>query len=82
MPRWARDIHARAARPNPYGAWIDTYAGEDFHTVVRGVLATIDRVAAGVDAGTLDAMHAAYTTSARLEWMFWDSAYRLGRWPV
>ena len=41
-----------------------------------------DAVAAGVDAGTLDAMHAAYTTSARLEWMFWDSAYRLGRWPV
>ena len=77
-----KDIHARAARPNPYGAWIDTYAGEDFHTVVRGVLATIDRVAAGVDAGTLDAMHAAYTTSARLEWMFWDSAYRLGHWPV
>lgn len=77
-----RDIHARAASPNPYGAWIETYAGEEFHAAVRGVLATIDRVAAGVDARTLAAMHAAYAMSARLEWMFWDSAHRLGRWPV
>lgn len=77
-----KDIHARAASPNPYSAWIDTYAGEEFHAAVRGVLTTIDRVAAGVDAQTLAAMHAAYTLSAQLEWMFWDSAYRQGRWPV
>lgn len=75
-------IHAKARQPNPYAAWIDTYAGEEFHNAVRGVLATIDRVAAGADAGTLRAMHEAYTHSARLEWMFWDSAYRLGHWPV
>jgi len=77
-----KDIHARAARPNPYAAWIDTYAGEDFHAAVRGVLATTDRVAAGADARTLAAMHEAYAMSARLEWMFWDSAYRLGAWPA
>ncbi len=75
-------IHATAAQPNPYAAWIDTYAGDDFHAAVRGVLATIDRVAAGVGAKTLADMHAAYTMSAKLEWMFWDSAYRLGAWPV
>ena len=75
-------IHATAVQPNPYTAWIDTYAGDDFHAAVRGVLATIDRVAAGVDAKTLADMHAAYTMSAKLEWLFWDSAYRLGNWPV
>ena len=75
-------IHAKAKQPNPYSAWIDTYAGEDFHAAVRGVLATIDRVAAGADAQTLADMHAAYTMSAKLEWMFWDSAYQLGDWPV
>jgi thiaminase/transcriptional activator TenA len=75
-------IHAQARQPNPYSAWIDTYAGEDFHAAVRAVLATIDRVAAGVDANTLADMHAAYTMSAKLEWLFWDSAYRLGDWPV
>ena len=29
----------------------------------------------------VEAMHKAYTTSARFEWMFWDGAYRLERWP-
>ncbi len=77
-----KDIHARAARPNPYAAWIDTYAGEDFNAAVRGVLITIDRVAGNVDDQTLAQMHAVYTMSAKLEWMFWDSAHRLGQWPV
>ena len=30
-----RDIHARAAPANPYQAWIDTYAGEQFHAAVK-----------------------------------------------
>ena len=34
-----RDIHARAVAGNPYRAWIDTYAGEDFHAAVRAVIA-------------------------------------------
>ena len=27
-------------------------------------------------------MREAYLKAARYEWMFWDSAYRLERWPV
>src|SRR5438034_5072258 len=40
-----RDIHARAAKQNPYQAWIDTYAGEDFHAAVRAVIGATDEVA-------------------------------------
>ncbi len=36
--------------------------------------------AAQADARTLAEMHAAYTDAARLEWMFWDSAYRMQTW--
>lgn len=77
-----RDIHARAARPNPYDAWIDTYAGEEFHEAVRAVIATTDRVAAKASPETVAQMHAAFTRATQLEWMFWDSAWRLGDWPV
>src|SRR5437870_11248839 len=42
-----RDIHARAAPANPYQAWIDTYAGEEFHAAVRAVMAATDEAAAG-----------------------------------
>ena len=27
-------------------------------------------------------MHAAFTRAVQLEWMFWDSAFRLETWPV
>ena len=77
-----RDIHARSAPGNPYQAWVDTYAGEDFHTIVRGVIATIDRVADSADSATRQRMAEAYRYSAELEWMFWDSAYQLGTWPT
>lgn len=70
-----------AAPHNPYQAWIDTYAGEEFHAAVRQVIATIDRVAERCDADTLAKMHQAYTHAAKLEWLFWDSAYAQRQWP-
>jgi thiaminase/transcriptional activator TenA len=77
-----RDIHARAAAGNPYRAWIDTYAGDEFHAAVRAMIEATDEAASGASAGLQARMHAAYTRAAQLEWMFWDSAYRLESWPV
>jgi thiaminase (transcriptional activator TenA) len=77
-----RDIHARAAPANPYQAWIDTYAGEEFHAAVRAVIATTDAAAAEASTSFRARMHAAFTRATQLEWMFWDSAFRLETWPV
>jgi thiaminase/transcriptional activator TenA len=77
-----KHIHGLAAKPNPYQTWIDTYASEEFDESVRGVIAATDRAAEGGSAATVDRMHAAFTDAMRLEWMFWDSAYRLGAWPM
>ncbi|MCS0495165.1 thiaminase II [Ancylobacter mangrovi] len=77
-----RDILARAVRPNAYDAWIDTYAGEEFHEAVRAVIATTDRAAATASPDVLARMHEAYRRASQLEWMFWDSAWRLGAWPL
>ena len=77
-----KDIHGRAAKPNPYQAWIDTYAGEEFATAVQAVIATTDAVASGASERMRQSMHAAFTRATQLEWMFWDSAYRLAKWPV
>lgn len=75
-------IHEHAASPNNYQAWIDTYAGQEFHDAVRAVIETTDRVAAKASPETVKAMHHAFTRAAQLEWMFWDSAWNLGDWPV
>jgi thiaminase/transcriptional activator TenA len=77
-----RDIHARAKAGNPYQAWIDTYAGEDFHAAVRAVIGATDEVAATASPSLRERMHAAFARATQLEWMFWDSAYRLEQWPV
>jgi len=77
-----RDIHARARPDNPYRAWIDTYAGEDFHTAVRAMITATDAAAALASPSLRARMHAAFRRASQLEWMFWDSAYRLADWPV
>lgn len=73
-------LQAHTVPGNRYQSWIDTYGGEAFHAHVRAVRTTVDAVAAQSNAQTLAEMHAAYTDAARLEWMFWDSAYRVETW--
>lgn len=77
-----RDIHARVAPQNPYQAWIDTYAGEEFHAAVRAMIEATDEAASSAAPGLRERMHAAYRRAAQLEWMFWDSAYRQEQWLV
>ena len=74
------DIVSQSVENNPYQAWVDTYSGEEFHAAVRNVIATVDKVAARCDADTLAKMHAAYSMGAKLEWLFWDSAYQQREW--
>jgi thiaminase/transcriptional activator TenA len=77
-----RKIHERAAPNNPYKAWIDTYAGEEFEKAVDSMISVVDGVARDVSPRTLKGMHHAFRRSTQLEWMFWDSAYLEKGWPV
>lgn len=77
-----RHIASQARNNNPYTAWIETYAGEDFALAVDAMIESTDEVAAAADPATVTAMHGAFTLAMQLEWMFWDSAYHLNRWPV
>jgi thiaminase/transcriptional activator TenA len=71
------------ARPdNPYQAWIETYADEGFAEGVKKVIVIADRMAESASPTVRDQMLKAFVRAAQLEWMFWDSAYRLERWPV
>jgi thiaminase/transcriptional activator TenA len=77
-----RHIHGGAACPNVYQAWIDTYAGTEFEAAVDAVVDVTDRVAQDVSPLLLGAMHRAFSHATKLEWMFWDSAYRLEGWRI
>ncbi|GAB5374032.1 MAG: thiaminase II [Acuticoccus sp.] len=77
-----KDLATRTAPDNPYKAWIDEYAGEEFETAVKAAIAATDEAAETASPQVRNAMHAAYTAATRLEWIFWDSAYRRDTWPV
>ncbi len=76
------EIAGQAAKPNPYQAWIDTYAGEEFGAAVACQIEITDRLAAAASPERRAQMAAAFHRCTQLEWMFWDSAYRQEAWPV
>ncbi len=73
---------ARGSPDARYRRWIDTYGGEEFGAVVREVLAVADRVGVTLSGEQEEAAHAAFRTTARYEWMFWDMGLRREGWPL
>ncbi len=67
---------------NPYQNWINTYSGEEFGVTVKKAIQICDEAAAACTADQREAMNHAFLTACKLEWMFWDSAWRLEQWPV
>jgi thiaminase/transcriptional activator TenA len=74
-------IAAAAAPDHPYSTWIAMYSDPEFSAITGDVEALADRLAKRAGAGVPERMDAAYAQSTRLEWMFWDSAWRGERWP-
>lgn len=71
-----------ASKPgNPYQAWVDTYAGEEFQNEVKTVISIVDRIAEKASEETMAQMRRAYRKAAELELLFWDSAYECRSWP-
>jgi thiaminase/transcriptional activator TenA len=66
---------------NPYARWIETYAGVEFDESVTRAIEIVEALASEAPEPIRRAMRDAYERSARLEWMFWDSAYRMEQWP-
>lgn len=60
---------------HPYADWIATYADDAFAESVDQAEDTADRLAL-VAPHLVPSMHEAYRDSTRLEWRFWDAAWR------
>ena len=73
-------LQHQSENENPYADWIATYAGEEFGGIVDKAIALCDAAAANATPTQQLAMTAAFVTACRLEFAFWDSAYRLEKW--
>lgn len=67
---------------NPYRRWIETYAGEGYNEAVERAISLTNAAADTATEAERGRMATAFRRSSQLEWMFWDSAYRLETWPV
>lgn len=69
--------------PEPmYQRWIDTYGGEEFRELVDAVLDLADRACEDLNPYQKEAASAAFVTTSRYEWMFWNMGWTLEGWPV
>jgi thiaminase/transcriptional activator TenA len=76
-------LHERGLPAEPrYAKWITMYAAAEFASLADWCRALVDGLATGVDAVGREPMAAAFMTSSRYEYLFWDASYRLERWPV
>jgi thiaminase/transcriptional activator TenA len=66
---------------NPYARWIEMYSGEGYDESVSRAIDVVEGLGSEASAPEQDAMQRAFERSVRLEWMFWDSAYRMEQWP-
>jgi thiaminase (transcriptional activator TenA) len=64
---------------NPYQAWIATYGNSEFANTVKKAIAICDEMAE--NSPRKMEMTNAFSYASKMEWMFWDSAYRLENWP-
>ena len=72
-----------ATKPRPadarYAEWIDSYASDEFVTLVEWCRDLIDRLAEGVGPAERERMRNAFVTSSRWELAFWEMAWQLER---
>ena len=73
-------LEIQSKENNPYQDWISTYAGEEFGLLVNKAIALCDEAAHNSTSAQQQLMTEAFITASRLEFAFWDSAYRMEKW--
>ncbi|MEZ5078588.1 MAG: thiaminase II [Solirubrobacterales bacterium] len=77
-----KELVQRGSPLEAYQRWIDTYGDPEFAATVERVLDVIDRVGEEASPGQRDRIQKIFAQGCRLEWMFWDAAWRCEEWPI
>lgn len=65
-----------------YQEWIAAYGGEWFKELVEEQIDNLDQIAEIVTEADRQRMKEHFMISSKYEYMFWDMAYKLEKWPV
>jgi len=75
-------LHSADLESNPYRSWIETYGDRAFADSCRRAVEICDELAQEASAAVRKRMTDVFVLCTRLEWMFWDSAWRLEKWRI
>ncbi|WP_022836433.1 thiaminase II [Salisaeta longa] len=67
---------------HPYADWLATYRDPSFNEYMDHLLTRLQRFAEAADDAARQRAVAAFRTSVRYEWMFWEQAWTQQAWPV
>ncbi|MEK3885467.1 thiaminase II [Paenibacillus sp. PL2-23] len=62
--------------------WILMYSSEEFGQLTDWCIGQMNKLADGLPERELALLEEHFLTTSRLEYLFWDMAYRLEEWPV
>jgi thiaminase (transcriptional activator TenA) len=75
-----------ATQPAPtdqrYAKWIAMYSSKEFAELTQWCRDLVDKLAVGMPEGELQKLEAAFLTSSRYEWQFWEMAWKMEEWPL
>jgi thiaminase/transcriptional activator TenA len=75
-------MYQNTSEKNPYKILINAYVGEEFENATKKVIKITDEISEGVNKKTKEKMKESFVYSTKLEYMFWDSAYKLDKWII
>jgi thiaminase/transcriptional activator TenA len=65
-----------------YAKWIEMYSSREFAELAQWCRDLLDSLAAGLPERDLRKLEAAFLTSSRYEWQFWEMAWKMEGWPI
>ncbi len=67
---------------NPYRKWIETYADKQFAEATRQAIIICDQLAFALTPKQRELMTEAFIIGTKMEFLFWDSAYKKEQWII
>jgi thiaminase/transcriptional activator TenA len=77
-----KELEKRGSPKELFRRWIQTYASEEFDSIVQQVLEVMDKIALGLTAKEKDMVREHFVTTSKMEYLFWDMGFNQQLWLV
>jgi thiaminase/transcriptional activator TenA len=64
-----------------YGEWVRTYSSDEFGELAAWLIGVMDQLADGKNEQELARMEEHFLTTSKMEYLFWEMAYKGEMWP-